>query len=317
MRKLNTTTITFIAFATLVPLTGCANPNATIRVSIVDEYGKPIQGVHSEVVSTYTYDITGGLTDANGMYSVHLDKIYDIGGYFQKNGYYKTSGEFWKAPQWGDVPPADTNFAIVLKQIIDPVPMIRKDINAFPPRQGEPVGFDLEVGDWVFPDGKGKITDMLVTAEGKNNSMTDFSYLLSVEFLGENNGFYLYNFPPKGVDLSLRSELLPPQLAPETGYNEKLIEHFARSSLEHKWGISSRDGTSKLIFRVRTVVDDEGNIVSANYGWTSTDLYIAQRSNGITGFSLNYYYNPDPKSRSLEPKEIADRQVQALPKEEK
>ena len=317
MKKHNLRIILFVAIL-FNTLTGCAAMNglndATVTVRVVDDFGEPVSNVHSRLLSLSNYDASRGLTDENGVFSVHLQDIfYEISGRFEKTGYYKSSGMFWHWNEWGGVPPADTNFTVVLKRIIEPVPMIRKNVTAYPPHQGEPFGFDLEVGDWVFPDGKGTIADILIFAEGESSSMSVFSFSLSAEFLGEHNGFYPFHVPLENVpDPLLRSELPPPQIAPEIEY-EKTIEHYARSSPTHKWGVSSRDETRRLIFRVRTVVDEEGKIISANYGWATQDLFFATIPGKKTGFSFMYYYNPDPKSRSLEPKEIADRQNKVSP----
>jgi len=308
-----------ILFATFSPLTGCATSSAIFKVRVVDDDNKPIKNVHSRFINIFDYgENRTGITDINGIFFNEIKNIFEVYGYFEKPGYYKTSGVIWRASVQESLPSPGVIYTNVLKRIIDPVPMILKDISTYPPRQDEPIGFDLEIGDWVFPDGKGKITDLLVTAQGVRTSLSVFSYSLSVEFLGENNGFIFIYSPPKDTGSLLKSELLPPQIAPETGY-EKIINHFARQSPEEHRPTSTRDNTRRLIFRVRTEVDENGKIVSANYGWSNNDLYIAIKPNGkgITGFSLDYYYNPDSQSRSLEPKEIADKQIKELPGGEK
>jgi len=314
MKKIMTTFhFTFFALATFAPLTGCANnPNAIITVRVIDDAGKPISNVQSRIMSTFSYGTPTGLTDTNGMYAVHLDKIYDLDGTFQKHGYYKTSGEFWQAPQWGDVPPADTNFIVVLKRIIEPISMKQRELIAIFPRLDEPIGYDLEIGDWIFPDGKGEITDILLKAERQYVSANDYSVNLFAKFAGEHNGIQPFYVHRQSANEFYRSELRTPPIAPLTGYINT-YERFARQLPTEKKSNFSYDRTIGWIFRIRTELDENGEIITANYGWFSEDFSVGPIANGTARTSFKFYFNSDPKSRSLEPKEIADRQNKVSP----
>ena len=308
--------LTLIATIAFLSTTGCvANPldnrNATVTVRVVDDENNPVQNVLSSVYHQNTYKAISGMTDTNGMYSVFLNDIWaEIIGSFKKDGYYNSKGVIWN---WGMgkgalIPPADTNFTVVLKRIINPVPSGKKDVVARFPRLGAPIGYDLEIGDWVFPDGKGKNADMLLTAEGFYNDRRDYSFQMSIEFTGEFNGIQSFHYPQDGVGALLRSELPPPAVAPELGY-VKTVNGFAHCLPPARWGASPLDKNRKWIFRIRTEVDDDGNVVSANYGWMFDDIIFGINSSlGIPCIMLKYYHNPNPHSHSLEPKEIADRQ---------
>ncbi|MCL1909370.1 MAG: hypothetical protein FWG05_00370, partial [Kiritimatiellaeota bacterium] len=67
------------------------------------------------------------------------------------------------------------------------------------------------------------------------------------------------------------------------------------------------DETRRWIYRIRTEVDEDGKIISANYGWMTKDFQIGNPTGTLGVIVLNYYHNPDPHSRSLEPKEITNR----------
>ncbi len=54
--------------------------------------------------------------------------------------------------------------------------------------------------------------------------------------------------------------------------------------------------TERVLLYLRTVVDEDGKIVSAHYGRIKGELQIS--SHGRLYFS--YWFNPDPQSRSLE-----------------
>jgi len=320
MKKINVHTIALLAITTLTT-PGCASfSNATVRVRVVDEEGQPIQGVHSNLSSLSMDDSNRqhGFTDTNGMYSVHLRNIFAIiGGTFNKSGYYKTSGDFWQWGNWGGVPPANTNFIIVMKRIIEPLPLKHNEVNITFPRLDEPVGFDLEVGDWVAPDGKGKTADILLTGTGFYNSPIEYSFNMVAEFSNQHDGIQSFHVPslPDAPTQLLRSDLPPPPIAPDAGY-EKSFERWTRRVPTDRWhGNTSRDDRRRWIFRIRTKVDDKRNIIAANYGWMTKDI-VGASNEGKGRLAISYYYNPDPHSRSLEPKEIADRQVKDLPKGE-
>ena len=312
---MRTKTIIFLTFicVTIIPLIGCADltnglGSATVTVKIVDDIDKPLEDVRSEVYNLSDFDVAHGLTDTNGKYSLHLDNIEEIKGRFRKTGYYETKGVIWEGDEWGDVPPANTNFIVVMKRIVDPVPMKYRNVEMEFPRLGEFVGFDFEVGDWVFPDGKGKISDIMLSAEGRYEERKEFDFKMEAKFTGELNGLQSFYYPHLGQpSVPLRSELPPPALAPLSGYDDS-FECFVRSFKAINWSYATSFDENKLqIFRVRTVVDEKGEIVSANYGWMTRDVY-PWHNKGKGCIKFRYYYNPDPHSRSLEPKEIADRQ---------
>ena len=292
--------------------------DGTVTVRVVDDTDVPLEGVQAIMYSLSDEGTSKlGLTDTNGMYSVQLRKIYaEIDGHFTKTGYYKSNGVFWKWDKWGGVPPASTNFTIVMKRIVEPVQMREIEVNVKFPRLDAPVGFDLEAGDWVSPHGKGKIADIFLTGKGYYNSPNEYAFNMFAEFPNEHDGIQSFHVPslPDAPTQLLRSELPPPPIAPESGY-EKTFERFTKRIPADRWsGTTSRDDTRRWIFRVRTKVEENGNIVSANYGWMTKDI-VGASNEGKGRFALTYYYNPDPKSRSLEPKEIADRQAKDMPKE--
>jgi len=320
--KSNIIKITLSILTLTLTSTGCIAftnglGSATIRVCIIDDVEQPVKGVKSRILSESWYDAPSGFSDTNGMFSVYLKDIYlGIGGWFTKDGYYKSHGMFWKWGMSGNsiVPPANTNFTIVLKRIVEPVPMRSKTRAMMPeksqyttvPRLDEPVGYDLEIGDWVFPDGKGKITDVFFTVTGFYHGINEFELKMFMEIPGAHNGFQTFHYPKSGAGALLRSELPPPVVAPESGY-EKTFEFFTRRIPTRNRTDFSNMETRRWLFRIRTEINEEGEIISANYGWTTEDISFGTfQGKGL--FTLFYYYNPDQKSRSLEPKEIADRQ---------
>jgi hypothetical protein len=294
--------------------TGCAamttnGLNGTkVSVCVVDDEGLPINEVHTEIFEFHDFNSPFGFTDNNGLYSGYIKNIYSaIGGVFEKEGYYKTIGSFWRWKEWEKVPPSSTNFTIVMKRIINPVPIKTKEVSLFFPQFETPFGFDYEIGDWIFPNGKGKVEDMRLTLSGRYSSKSDYDMTMLVAFPDGHDGMQPFFVPPEDGSGLLHSKLPPPQIAPDSGY-ARTLERFTRLQPPNRRGYSSYDATKRWIFRTRTAVDDKGDIIAANYGWTTTDMIFAP-GKGVGNIRFTYYYNPDPHSRSLEPKEIADQQA--------
>jgi len=308
--------LTFVAIATIAPLTGCASPSALIKVRVIDEDGKPINNVTSELINIYDYGtIVKGLTDKNGYYSDYKKNIFEVSGYFEKAGYYESRGIIWEAPtKWGDLPPANTNFIITLKKIISPVPMTRRVVRTFLPRANEPIGFDMQKGDWIAPDGKGTYADVYFTGSFKYETRRNHELSVSSIFTNQFNGIQPFIASKISNNKKITSRLLPQHFAPETGFKPEIklwqfndpARRFQRHTLENR----------NYYFRVRTQIDEKGKIISANYGWIDGEIIVDISNNQRIILHFDYYYNPDSQSRSLEPKEIADKQTKDLPKGE-
>ena len=81
--------------------------------------------------------------------------------------------------------------------------------------------------------------------------------------------------------------LLRNDCEPEEGYQREWIQtRNARPNSPGKW---SRDEKRSYFIRVRTMVDDTGKIVTANYGKLYGDF-----------LSFTYYLNPNMNSRNME-----------------
>jgi hypothetical protein len=296
--------------------TGCAalttgGLNGTsVSVHVVDDEGVPINGVYTKVFEFHEFDSPFGFTDGNGLYSRRIKNIYGaVGGVFEKEGYYKTIGSFWKWTGWGDVMPASTNFTIVMKRIEKPMPMTYRNISTYMPASQDKADFDLAVGDWVEPHGKGKSPDITFTGTFQFESRRNCSVKVSAEFNEPLSGLRPFSAPLENAEI-LRSTLVPPRIAPTNGYEKTLKMWYSYNPQE---GEKRHDGypNNNYIFRTRVVTNSVGEVVAANYGWTSGDIHIS-----ISGKSpwigFKYYYNPDPHSRSLEPKDLADQQAKEL-----
>ena len=311
MKTMHQFNVVFISTFLVLLANGCYSMtnmfnDATINVRIVDDAGVPLEGVMVEMYSLSDRDRHVMTSDANGLVSRHMENIYyDIGGYFTKSGYYMTSGRFWKWNKTGGVPPASTNFIIVMKRIVNPVPMIRRSIRTDMPKTDDTVSFDLAIGDWTAPYGKGTVQDISFTSSVQFETRSNFKVKVAAIFNDPLCGSWRFS-APQGTDRKIQSKLMAPQTAPDNGYEKTFSLWRYNNPVER--GNTHEKPDNNYVFRTRVVTNAVGKIVSANYAWTVGDIKVDTNDGKRPWIGFTYYYNPDPKSQSLEPKEIADRQ---------
>ena len=257
---------------------------ATLKV--VDEQGAPIAGANASI-GYYTNSVgtsVDGLTDTNGIFSSsHRSYGGDLGFAIKKTGYY-TTRQSYKVPFTYDSARWNPTQTIVLKKMGRPIPMYAKRIDSEPPANGTPVGYDLIVGDWVGPYGKGINPDIIFTREYNRKSLQDYDYKLTVSFPKKGDGIQECPVPYKNME---GSGLRSPHEAPTNGYQSQIV----RLNISHPGQkvVFDYDENRVYLFRVRTAIDDLGNIVSARYGKIYGDF-----------MQFSYYFNPTPNSRNTE-----------------
>lgn len=253
--------------------------NATI--SVVNEAGQPIAGADVEA-SYYVTPPPGrteaseslrGLTDTNGIVRLTQTNTGSVGLGFQasKAGYYSTrAGHQFDRFQDGDMEKWNPHITLALKDIGKPIAMSAKRVENGPPVFKEPVGYDLTAGDWVAPYGKGVNSDFLFT---ENHADAKSGYTLTVSFPHSGDGIQGFTRDWRlGV-----SGLLSSHEAPIGGYQPKYEQ------------TQMADPNRIYYFRVRTVLDSQGNILSTHYGKIYGDF-----------MQFAYYLNPTPDDRNVE-----------------
>jgi hypothetical protein len=257
-----------------------------VTLNIIDETGQPVAGVKAGVGNGISKFEMSGVTDTNGIFvASHRDATENLAFYAEKSGYYPFQmtyhkGRNYKPEIWNPVQ------TIVLKRIIKPIPMYAKQARTHVPDLDKPVGYDLTVGDWIAPYGRGIQGDILFTAHfGKpNNDESDFT--LTVSFPNQKDGIQEFTAPTYYLG-SQGSELRSAEEAPADGYQPEWIQTDNRKA--GQLVKTNRDLNRNYYFRVRTKVDDRGNIVSAHYGKIYGDF-----------MQFSYYLNPTPNSRNVE-----------------
>ncbi len=291
-------TLAYCSIAVLA--VGCANAQTNLpsnewkaTLKIVDETGQPVAGAETWV----SYYVSpppdervasakiSGLSDTNGMFTAsHRDQSYYLGFHARKAGHYSTMIRYELGfPFQYDSVKWNPTATLLLKTIRHPIPMYAKQVNLGMPVFEKPAGFDLIVGDWIAPYGKGKHADIIFTAEINKRAGDDSDYKLMVSFPKSGDGIQDFLV----TENDRRSGLMSPHEAPLDGYQPEWIQtSIRRSGLPVK---SNRDSNRNYFFRVQTVLDEKGQVKSALYGKIYGDF-----------MQFRYYLNPTPNDRNIE-----------------
>jgi len=283
-------------------------PISKVALRVVDTTGAPVTNASVRVASYWRPKKIRGTTNTNGVFR-YEDKLHgEVNCYVDKPGWYHSGGEAWHRKFQGDYP--TQTLTVVLKRIVDPVLMVDRTVETHLPRLDVPVGFDFVEGDWVAPDGKGSVADVWMTGTMRFVSRKDHEIRVHATFSNVVDGVQEFA-AVKPDDQRMASDLMPPQVAPPDGYARELT---LWQSCEPGGWLREHDRQDRnYLFRIRTRLDENGEITAANYGWTYGEIALDSEDGKRIWMRLRYYYNPDPHSRSLEPKSIADQQNRKEP----
>jgi hypothetical protein len=293
---------------------GLYGQEAKITVHVADESGLAISNAQvragfmtalkpGEGWGTGGENNVEGATDTNGFCSVSGQATAGfIGLSVWKDGYYGNGGQRVSTTnidmltrRWE---PWNPTIEVVLKKKGVQVPMYaRRPNEIIIPVKGESLGYDLMVGDWVAPYGKGETSDFIIKVDSKPEppvparEYPPYDITLTVSFSNDGDGIQSFFAPPR-----VSSELRLPRQAPSDGYESILTkrEYKERGQSAHT---DFRDDQN-YFYRVRTKKDAQGNIVSALYGKISGDFLVSGRDDNKLTFT--YYLNPKPNSQDME-----------------
>jgi hypothetical protein len=273
---------------------------------VLDETQKPIEGAHVSVTyyvpprhaesAASSWQKIDGMTDRHGTFRAsHKDSSRQLGISARKLGYYTTHGghEFYVQGQYDDDRMASNRnplITLVLKKVIRPVPMYanRVDIaHTKKPAFDKPIGFDLTIGDWVVPYGKGTNSHMFFAWQVDEDGNGGWDSRMTITFPNPGDGIQEFELP--GQLGSPGSELRSPQQAPAQGYHSVWVKW--NSWHPNRPGTNTYDHLRKNYFlRVQTVLDENGKITNSVYGKIYGDFDEV----------VWMYLNPEPNSRDIE-----------------
>ncbi len=268
---------------------------------VVESSGMPVEDACIEA-SLQGPGNASGKTAADGKLELILAKESILHVYVSKTGYYSTGGELWTGGMYrnaqGKLVPREVpdSFTITLKKVLNPVELIHVQYRGKLPDTGKPVGFDMEKGDWVRPNGVGDVSDVLFYLEHVDPRHRLQESRLSVLFPNPKDGIQIF-MAARPFSMAFGSNLAPPHTAPLDGYQSVL----SLESTVEKRTVPNIKGTNYL-FRTRTRTDAAGEIRQACYGWIQGDIVFDPRIPDMAQIAFTYYFNPDPDpdARSLE-----------------
>ncbi len=287
-----------------------AKSNATIKVTDID--GSPLSGIvvsggyidevdHTQGFGRATFKSTEAITNHLGLASVsNRTRSRDVGfGVDKADGYYQDYGiKFdYTSQSFGVWQPDNPTIEFKLKPIKNPIPLYAKHVKVELPTTDEWYDFDFEMGDFVKPHGKGEKSDVQFLLQRRFVYYHDYESKLQIKFPNEKDGAALLEIEPaqKGSILKM------PYLAPENGYSFPLIKEKFISPQNPMLETNVSDMNFYFI-RVRSTVDQQGNLIRANYAKIHNDfvydLINSKKNSAILMFT--YYYNPTPNDRNLE-----------------
>jgi hypothetical protein len=292
-------------------------PTVKVTLVVTSPDNRPVSGAVVGIgggLSTPTGTVpraVNGTTDGAGRFTAEVACLLgEVSAFARREGYYESTAPLlrlsssdaaMKAAQIdGRWQPWERSIAIVLNPVKKPVPMYAKHLVASLPATDDPVGYDLEKGDWVAPFGKGERVDFQFQTEGSIEGPLNYHRTLRLRLPGNGNGILAYDRDPA----STSSALLMPYEAPVDGYRASWTWQNARRT-ENTPGARSTfvDETHierGFIFRVRAAVDSQGRVTGAWYGKINGAFIFDARGDHGHGFvNFTYYLNPD-RTRNLE-----------------
>ena len=299
-----------VSFLSWFASTHAADLQVTLRIR--DDSGKPVMGATGSIsifqrwkpgdgFGEDIYKRIRGITDQSGSVVLRSAGRRDVVKYgvLPKEGYYESGGgEYWFATNTaGRWQPWNPTIDIILKPIINPVPMYARKIEKHTSFGSQPRGYDLIVGDWVKPEGRGTNADLIFQMAGFWNGPFDHDATLSLSFAQPQDGIQEFVAPPRLKGSDFRS----PREAPTNGYQSRISWHRARKPGQaQKDQIDESAAKRSYFFRVRTIVDSNGGIASTLYGkvYDGFDFFGSPTNCLLTSGSC--YLNPEPNSRNME-----------------
>jgi hypothetical protein len=274
-----------------------------VTVYVVDDVGNPVEGALVAVLG-FSRD-REGKTDKQGRFTAVIRNTSSkIELVVRKKGHYSIGRHIYEFAggyadnRWQPWNP-DLHFLLAKKR--NPVALQQNYVHGDKiPVRGDAVGYDLIVGDWVAPAGKGLVSDFIMFAHTTITNGNTTSNRLVLTFSNTFDGLIRTNIHWRN-DYTLR---LPP-MAPETGYSNKWELYLnelkdPRTGIVHTQANWSED--DNYYFRVRSKLDAGGRIQSAIYGKIYGGILYHPRSSGPkAAITFEYYLNPDG-TRNLESK---------------
>ncbi len=240
--------------------------------------------------------VVKGLTDANGIFEATQQSVGEVNYSIRKDDYYDTRDRIWltgtiyKAGEVtdGKWQPYGKTYEVVLKKIRNPMAMNAYRCERAIPKQGVDLGFDLRVGDFVKPYGKGDVADFVFRHDVWDVSYWKYRAEMTLSFTNALDGVYV-------DDKDMFSRFVSSyQASTNANYRKKIT--FVYDSRNPKAKIMDLLKENQyLVLRTRTKVNEKGELTAAFYSKMYGDFKFLMQ-----GMSFTAYVNMEPNSTNLE-----------------
>ena len=271
-----------------------------LMIKVVDDRGETVSGAKVEVV-IYTApqktEVKRGETDGKGLFAAKGRSYGEVEVYASKDGYYDThtgakfrtlsDKEVEKSRRWSE---GTVETEVVLKKVRSPVSTAFHLVDyATIPATNEVVCLDLETFKWCPPYGDGKRDDLHLLYEvWRNPSVwSSFHKKLTISAPNVVDGFYR-----RKVETFSKYRY---EYSAET--NEK-YEKELTYNVDRRGGkpdvVELPADDEYFVFRMRTVTNEVGKVIHANYG------RIGEKSDHMFGLRMTTWFNTTDNDTNLE-----------------
>jgi hypothetical protein len=281
---------------------------ARITLRVINEDGEPVPSAsvrgyfENPRERDYVGDVFDKRTDRNGEVAVSGKVFGYMEGRVLCDDHYRTRFRFDSPHKPGTLdrttawPNWVTTNVVVLKRIRNPTPMFVKTVVVKVPEERTTMAYDLTADDWIEPDGNGVVTDIVFQVTSHYRSQNDWNISQCVHFPGQWNGIVATHVT---VDASgnAASALKSLHSAPNDRYSSNWTYETIKTPRKYVNPIGTNQG-SVFYYRIRSVVDDQGRLISALYGkiyghiYVGLDDYRPNRKRNLM-IQFTYYLNPD------------------------
>ena len=234
------------------------------------------------------------------------------------HGYYGGGGRSFRF-KWKNLvgiwQPDNLVATIRLQRVEHPIPLFVKKVSKIDWKN--PVGgfdgtnavlrYDLIKGDWLPPDGNGEVADMEIKSAYRLVDVRKVTNLLDLRLYEFENRIV---FPEAGngilEQMSRQTEGLKLRKALPDGYAQEVVRRFGMKGNpigKNVYGeeFTDADENRVCVFRIRSRIDEHGNVLNAYYGKVHGDFRLqGDWKVGFRGVEFLYYLNPTPLDRNLE-----------------
>ena len=284
---------------------------ANIKLRVVDDDAQPVSWAKVRVFMGMNFRDRGywleGTTDTKGDFVIDGKTTgNEIEIYLFKEGYYESKRRLCFIGMGAEHEVSDGKWQpwgseekVVLRRIKNPIRLIQAPKGCFENeicKTNVNLGFDMKVGDWVIPYGKGVVADFYAKfqSDGGKPMNSKFS-ALELTFSEPMGGAYClpvnYDSEFKGVYIADLSKFSNSKIVLE---NKVINGQRMRKMIDDEF----------LVVRSRCKVNERGELTSANYS-VLRHLTFSTSYTALGCCRMSYMYNPTPNDTNLEDEETA------------